>query len=81
MLSIKIKWNESLMMKEIELKVEAMVCVGSENRVQTALKNIEGVAEVVASHQTKTVKITANENVSMDSLKEAIEDVGYEVIE
>ena len=69
------------MMKEIELKVEGMMCGGCENRVQTALKNIEGVAEVVASHQTKTVKITANENVSIDSLKEAIEDIGYEVIE
>ena len=68
-------------MKEIELKVEGMMCGGCENRVQNALKNIEGVAEVVASHQTKTVKITANENISIDSLKEAIEDIGYEVIE
>ena len=37
-------------MKETIIKVEGMVCNGCENRVQNALKNIEGVENVVADH-------------------------------
>ena len=68
-------------MKETIIKVEGMVCEGCENRVQNALLNIEGVTNVVANHLTKTVTVTSNENVSEKTLKEKIEDLGYEVEE
>lgn len=68
-------------MKETIIKVEGMVCEGCENRVQYALLNIEGVTNVVANHLTKTVTVTSNENVSEKTLKEKIEDLGYEVKE
>ena len=67
-------------MKEIILKVEGMSCGGCENRVQNALKTIEGVEEVVADHVNCTVKVKAN-NVDEAVIKEKIEDLGYSVVE
>ena len=58
-------------MKEIILKVEGMSCGGCENRVQNAVKTIEGVEEVV---------VKAN-NVDEAVIKEKIEDLGYSVVE
>ena len=66
-------------MEEIILKVEGMVCNGCENRVQNALKTIEGVENVVADHTTGTVTINAKEGISKEVLKEKIEDIGFEV--
>ena len=64
---------------EINLNVEGMMCSGCENRIQNALKQIEGVTNVVASYTNKTVKVTTNGSVTENTLKETIEDLGYEV--
>lgn len=39
-------------MKELKLKVSGMVCGGCENRVKTALSEINGVESVDANHNT-----------------------------
>ena len=67
-------------MKEIILNVKGMVCNGCENRVKNALKNIDGVEEVLANHETGVVKVTSSENVSKEKLEETIEDIGFEVV-
>ena len=66
---------------EISFNVDGMMCSGCENRVQNSLKTIDGVTNVVASHTNKKVTITTNGNVEKSVLKEAIEDLGYEVKE
>ncbi len=68
-------------MKEIILKVEGMVCNGCENRVQNALKTIEGVENVVADHTAGIVKVSVKEELDTNVLKEKIEDIGFEVKE
>lgn len=68
-------------MKETIIKVEGMVCGGCENRVQNALKVIEGVENVVADHTNGIVTVTAKEEVSINTIKETIEDLGFEVKE
>ena len=68
-------------MKEIMMKVEGMVCNGCENRVQNALKNIDGVENVVADHTTGTVTVTLKSEVAENVLKQKIEDIGFEVKE
>lgn len=68
-------------MKETIIKVEGMVCNGCENRVQNALKNIDGVENVVADHTTGTVTITSKNEVAESVMKEKIEDIGFEVKE
>lgn len=67
-------------MKEICLKVEGMMCSGCENRVQNALKNINGVENVGADHTTKLVKVTSQDNIDENIIKECIEELGFEVI-
>ena len=67
-------------MKEITLKISGMMCGGCENRVKNAVGNIEGVEKVTADHTTGKVVVTANDNVTEEAVREAIEDLGYECI-
>lgn len=66
-------------MKETIIKVQGMACGGCENRIQNALKNVEGIENVVANHKEGTVTITANE-IDINSIKEKIEDLGFIVL-
>lgn len=68
-------------MKQINLKVNGMVCNGCENRVKNVLKNIEGVSEVTASYKSGVVTVTLNEEIAEDLIQETIENLGYEIIE
>ena len=68
-------------MKETIIKVEGMVCNGCENRVQNALKNIDGVENVVADHTNGIVKVTSKSEVQENVMKEKIEDIGFKVKE
>lgn len=66
-------------MKETIIKVQGMACEGCENRIQNALKNMEGIEKVVANHKEGTVIVKANE-IYIDKVKERIEDLGFTVL-
>ena len=51
-------------MKNIEIKVEGMMCSGCENRVKNALENIQGVQNVVADHKAKKVEVVCSNEVT-----------------
>lgn len=67
-------------MKETIIKVEGMACSGCENRIQNALKNIEGVKDVVANYKTGLVTITLNSELEISILEEKIENIGFNVV-
>ena len=67
-------------MKETNLIVNGMMCGGCENRVKNAIKNIEGVENVAADHNTGKVIVISDNEVSEEIIKEALEDIGYEVV-
>ena len=67
-------------MKNIEIKVEGMMCSGCENRVKNALANIQGVQKVVADHKVKKVEVICGSDVTENIIKEKIEYLGFEVI-
>ena len=67
-------------MKEINLKVKGMVCSGCENRVKNALKELSQVEDVIANHVEGNVTITLKDEVDINSIKETIEDLGFEVL-
>ena len=66
-------------MEELVINVEGMMCGGCENRVQNALKTIDGVEKVVANHKNGTVTVTLNKPIDVNIIKEKIEDIGYDV--
>lgn len=68
-------------MKELKLKVSGMVCGGCENRVKTALSEINGVESVDANHNTGIVTITSKEDIDVRKVKEKIIDIGFEIVE
>lgn len=68
-------------MKEIEINVKGMVCGGCEKRVINAVSSIEGVENVIANHETGKVDIVYKESVDVQSIKDKIEDIGFEVVE
>lgn len=68
-------------MKELILKVEGMHCSGCENRVKNSLSLIDGIEYVNANHEDGTVIIKLSEEVSLNEIKEAIEDLGFKVKE
>ena len=68
-------------MKEIIIKTKGMVCEGCENRVKNAVGSIEGVEDVIADHTSGVVTVKANDNVSEETIKTKIDDIGFEVVE
>ncbi|MBD5434254.1 MAG: heavy metal translocating P-type ATPase [Treponema sp.] len=78
----KINFNitEENVMKKT-LKVEGMMCAHCEGRVKSALEEIAGVASASASHESGTVVVELNDDVSDDTLKEKVEAQGYKVLD
>lgn len=68
-------------MREIILKVKGIECSGCENRIQNAVKNIEKVESVTASHTKGTVTVNTEDDANIDEIKETIENIGFEIEE
>ncbi|MBR0509318.1 MAG: heavy metal translocating P-type ATPase [Clostridia bacterium] len=66
--------------KTVTLKIEGMMCMHCENRVKKALEAVSGVISAAVSHEKGTAVVTANEGVSVDVLKKAVEDADYTVL-
>lgn len=67
-------------MKELNIKVNNMVCTGCENRIQNALKNMNGVKEVIPNHKTGIVTITLNEDIEESLLEKTLEDIDFKIV-
>ena len=57
-----------------------MVCNGCENRVKNALKNIEGVENVIINHESGMVTVTLKEEIDANIVIKTIKNLGYEII-
>ena len=68
---------------KIEIRISGMSCTGCENRVENVLKNIENVESVNANYNTGIVEIGTNniKDLDIDVIKEALEDLGYDILE
>ena len=65
-------------MKETNIKIEGMHCAGCSTRLEKVLNNLEGVEKAQVSLQEKKATIKYDENkISLESIKEAIEDAGF----
>jgi len=67
-------------MNILTIKVKGMVCNGCENRVQNALKTIDGIEEVQADYKKELVTIKTNIEIDKNVIYEKLEDLGFEVV-
>ena len=65
---------------EKKVKIEGMMCPHCEARVKKVLEEIDGVQNVVASHESNTAVITSTKEIGDDVIKAIIEEQGYKVI-
>jgi copper chaperone len=68
-------------MEKTILKVDGMSCHHCVNAVTKAVEGLEGVSNVLVDLDAKTVSLEyESDKVTLDSVKEVIEDEGYDVI-
>ncbi|WP_101259718.1 cation transporter [Labilibaculum filiforme] len=68
--------------ENIELTVSGMTCTGCENTIKNGLKQMDGVAEVEASHTNSKVTIkVVKDKVKREEIAKQIETIGYTVEE
>lgn len=76
------KENDDMFGKnKITMKIEGMMCGHCEARVKQTLEAIDGVEKADVSHEKGTAIVTFKGDVSVDTLKQAVEAQGYKVIE
>lgn len=67
-------------METLKIKVNGMVCNGCENRVQNALKTIDGVLEVTADYKNNLVTVKKNKDLEKNIIYERIGNLDFEVV-
>ena len=67
-------------MKELKINIKGMECGGCENRVETAIKKLEGIETVSADHESGDVVITSKDEINKDAILEVIDNLGYEIV-
>ena len=77
---IKFKYKEKKVM-QITMKIEGMMCPHCEAHVKKALEGIAEVREAIVSHKDGTAVVTLDADLGVTTLKKAVEEQGYKVIE
>lgn len=67
-------------MIEVTLKIDGMKCGMCESHVNDLARRVPGVKKATSSHAKGEAVIIAEDNVSVESLKEAISKDGYRVL-
>lgn len=71
---------DSLKAITIVLDVEGMTCTGCENTISNAVKQLGGIVDINADHQTGRVEVTFDTTlVDLKSISQAITGKGYTV--
>lgn len=64
---------------EMQVLDKGIHCSGCEARIQSVLAKVPGVQQVKADHKTQLVRLTLEpETVSVEGVREKLEDMGYE---
>ena len=65
---------------KIKVLIEGMSCGNCANHVTEALSGLSGVSKVEVKLEEKFALIEAENTLAEDTIKSAIEEVGYEVV-
>ncbi len=66
-------------MEFVELSIEGMTCGHCEASVSQELKKLNGVTEVVVSHETGKADVSMTEFVPELDIRNAVSEAGYEI--
>lgn len=67
-------------MKATTIQLETLTCPSCLQKIETALKGVTGVEKVKVLFNASKAKVTYDEELtSKETMKEAIEKIGYEV--
>ncbi len=66
-------------MKSITFSVKGMTCPHCKASVESALKAVSGVNDAVADLETKQVTVNCETGVTEQALKDAVEDIGFDI--
>lgn len=64
---------------KVQIFIEGMTCGHCSARVEKALKAVEGVAAAKVDLANKNATVELSSSVADSTLKEAVEDAGYDV--
>jgi Cu+-exporting ATPase len=78
--TIEVQEEKEITMKKV-LTVEGMSCMHCVGRVDQTLKGMEGITSVNVDLESKLATIEMSAEIADDTLKAAIADQGYEVVE
>ncbi|HJB78436.1 MAG TPA: copper chaperone CopZ [Candidatus Nosocomiicoccus stercorigallinarum] len=62
------------------IKVEGMTCGHCKQSVETALNNLDGVQSATVDLENGDVTVTHEDSVTKETMSEAIEDQGFDVV-
>lgn len=62
-----------------KILIEGMSCQHCVNHVKNALEELDGIKSAKVSLENKSAEIELNHDVNNEKIKDAIEEVGYEV--
>lgn len=65
---------------ETILKVEGMTCGHCKEAVEGAVNKLDGVKSAAVDLEAANVTVDHEESVTIEAMKEAIEDQGYDVV-
>ncbi len=68
-------------MADLTISVAGMTCRTCEDSIQRALSLVEGIRAVRADHRSGRVEVRVDGAVTMDALRGAVEDAGYDLEE
>ncbi len=72
--------TQTQQIEQLTFNVKGMTCTGCEETIETNVKKLEGIQNVIASHTEKTAIIEYDPQKSdTTKIKEAISESGYEV--
>ncbi len=64
-----------------KLVIEGMTCAHCVKHVEDALYELKGVISAKANHEEKNAIVELGQEIGDNTFREAIEEVGYEVID
>jgi len=66
--------------EDLTLRIQGMTCPTCEGTLQRVLSRLPGIRSVAADHTTREVRTIGDPTPDEGSIREAVEDAGYDLV-